>query len=99
MASRDARSVSPATDMTRTVSYTVTLKRTEDDRWKAWCRTLPECRGEGKNKKRAYMAIKKEIRSHLRKRLRQGGPVPIDRTTTKFYRVDLDSLRGIEELR
>lgn len=99
MASRDARLVGPATYMTGTVSYTVTLRKTEDGRWEAWCQTLPECRGEGKSKKRAYMAIKEDIRSHLRKRLRRGGPVPIDRTTTKFFRVNLRVLEDEGRLR
>lgn len=79
-------------------SYTITLEKT-DNTWKAWCPVLPECHGEGKNKKRAYMAIKKSIRNYIRERLGQGKPVPVDRTTTKFFRVDFDSLRQSNKLR
>ena len=79
-------------------AYTVTLEKTEDG-WLARCATLPECRGEGKNQKQAYMAIKRNIRQHLRKCLREGKPVPIDKTTTKFLRVDLEALKEPSVLR
>ena len=79
-------------------SYTVTLEKSEDE-WRAWCHTLPECHGEGKNQKQAYVAIKRGIRQHIRKCLRQGKPVPIDKTTTKFFTVDLGALREPAELR
>jgi hypothetical protein len=79
-------------------SYTITLEKTGNT-WKAGCPVLPECHGEGKNQKRAYMAIKKSIRDYITECLRQGKPVPVDRTTTKFFRVDFDSLRESAKLR
>jgi len=79
-------------------SYTITLEKHEDS-WYAWCYALPECRGEGRNQRQAYMAIKRSIRRHLDERVRQGKPLPIDRTTTKFFRVDPGALRESGELR
>jgi hypothetical protein len=91
--------VSPATSKSSKMpSYTVTLEKTEDG-WRAWCQTLPQCRGEGKNQKQAYMAIKKSVRNYIRECFRKGKPVPMDRTTTKFFRVKLEVLREPAELR
>ena len=97
-ASQVARLVGPATRKRKMPAYTVTLAKTAD-RWRAWCQALPECHGEGKNQKQAYMAIKKSIRQRIKKRLQEGKPVSIDKTTTKFFRVDLEALRGTIELR
>ena len=79
-------------------SYTVTLEKDENG-WRAWCLLLPECQARGKNQKQAYVAIKGIIREHIKRCLREGRPIPIDRTTTKFFRVDVKALRESAELR
>lgn len=79
-------------------SYTVTLEKNTSG-WRAWCQALPECHGHGKNQKQAYAAIKGSIRGHIRQCIRRGKSVPLDRTTTKFFRLDISALKEPPDLR
>ena len=88
----------PGDETATMTSYTITLERTPTG-WRAWCQALPECRGEGKNRRQAYKAVKRSIREHLRGCLREGSLIPIDRTTTKFFRINLRTLQEPGPLR
>ena len=79
-------------------SYTITLEKHEGEWW-AWCQALPQCRARGKNRKQAYAAIKENITHYIEECLKHGKPVPLDRTTTKFFRLDLQVLRRRTDLR
>ena len=79
-------------------SYTIILLPTEGG-YTAYCPVLPECRATERGRQAAYKAMKTAIRRHVQERLARGEVVPLDRTTTKFYRLDVRRLREEDVLR
>ncbi len=80
------------------MTYTIILQPTEGG-YAAHCPALPECRASGAGRGIVYRAIKAAIRRHLRACLQRGEPPPVDRTTIKFYRLDVRRLHEVEALR
>ena len=99
MASQVARLVSPATGSTKMLSYTITLEPIENGRWRATCPLFPQCTMEAKGKNTAYQEIKRKIRSYIEYCLEHKKSIPQDKTTTKFFSIDLGSLSKEAELR